>query len=61
MSRRSKEYSLTELIEHPVLSVQMANEGIERRSLELMLDAMSGRYRLVETERDERLIGSFAP
>ena len=45
MFRGSKEYSLDELLEHPVLSVQITNEGIERRCLDLMLDAVSGHRR----------------
>ena len=38
LHRKSTEYSLAELLEHPVLRVQMANEGIEDRSLDLILD-----------------------
>ena len=34
-----KEYSLAELL-HPVVGQAMRTEGIERRSLELMLDEM---------------------
>ena len=50
----SKEYSLDELLEHPVLSVQITNEGIERRCLDLMLDAVSGHRRFAEAEHQER-------
>jgi hypothetical protein len=39
MFRGSKEYSLEELLEHPVLGVQMTSEGIDRRCLDLMFDA----------------------
>lgn len=53
MFRGSKEYSLDELIEHPVLGMQMTSEGIERRCLDLMLDAVS-HHRFTETECDER-------
>jgi hypothetical protein len=49
MQRKSREYSLTELLEHPMLRVQMANEGIENRSLDLILDASSTHHRFVET------------
>ena len=41
MFRRSKEYSLEELLEHPVLGVQMTSEGMDRRCLDLMFDATS--------------------
>jgi hypothetical protein len=58
MFRRPKEYSLQELLEHPVLSVQMANEGIERRCLDLMLDAVSEHRRFAEAEYGERWVGS---
>ena len=38
MFRESKEYSLAELLEHPVIGFLMTSEGIERRCVELMLD-----------------------
>ena len=41
MFRKSKEYSLTELLEHPVLGLLMTSQGIERRSVELMVDMQS--------------------
>jgi hypothetical protein len=53
MLRGSKEYSLAELIEHPVLGMQIANEGIERRCVDLMLDMLSGHHRFSETEHGE--------
>jgi hypothetical protein len=59
MFRGSKEYSLDELLEHPVLGVQMTSEGIDRRCLDLMLDAASGQQRFAEVERRERFAGSF--
>jgi hypothetical protein len=55
MFRGSKEYSLDELLEHPILSVQITSEGIERRCLDLMLDAVSSHRRFAETEHDDRL------
>jgi hypothetical protein len=61
MFRRSKEYSLGELLEHPVLGVQMTSEGIDRRCLELMFDATSGQHRFSEGEFSERSVGPFAP
>ena len=39
MFRRPKEYSLEELLEHPVLGVQISSEGIDRRCIDLMFDA----------------------
>jgi hypothetical protein len=41
MFRKSKEYSLAELLEHPVLGLLMTSQGIERRSVELMVDTPS--------------------
>jgi len=61
MFRGSKEYALEELLEHPVLGVQMTSEGIERRCLDLMFDAASGQHRFSEAEAGERLAGSIAP
>ena len=61
MFRRSKEYSLGELLEHPVLGVQMTSEGIDRRCLDLMFDAMSSQQCLAELEYGERFAGSFLP
>lgn len=49
-----KEYSLAELLDHPILGVQMTSAGIERRSLELMLDRGSGHRRFAEAEHEER-------
>ena len=56
MFRRSKEYSLEELLEHPVLGVQMTSEGIDRRCLDLMFDTASAQHpgvrsRNIEEER----------
>ena len=61
MFRRSKEYSLEELLEHPVLGVQMTSEGIDRRGLDLMFDAASLPHRLPAAEYRERFAGSFLP
>ena len=61
MFRRSKEYSLEELLEHPVLGVQMTSDGIDRRCLDLMFDATSSQQSLAEPEYRERFAGSFLP
>ncbi len=61
MFRRSKEYSLEELLEHPILGVQMTSEGIDRRCLDLMFDTASGAQRFAEAEYRERFAGSFLP
>jgi hypothetical protein len=60
MFRRSKEYSLEELLEHPVLGVQMTSEGIDR-CLDLMFDTASTQHRFAEAEYRERFAGSFTP
>jgi hypothetical protein len=46
----STEYSLAQLLEHPVLGVLLTSGGLERRSLGLILDAESGDRRRTETE-----------
>jgi len=38
MFRQQKEFSLAQLIEEPVLGLAMENDGIERRSLELICE-----------------------
>jgi hypothetical protein len=55
MYRASKEYLLDELLEHPVLSIQLTNDGMERRCVDLMLDAESCRHYFAKTEGDELL------
>ena len=47
---RPREYSLDELLEHPVLSVEMTNRGIDRRCFDLIFDLASGHHRFVEPE-----------
>jgi hypothetical protein len=44
MSNEPVEYSLGELIEHPVLRMQMTTEGLERRCLNLILDTSGLRH-----------------
>jgi hypothetical protein len=39
ISEQPKEYALAELLDHPGLGLVMTGDGIERRCLELMLDA----------------------
>jgi hypothetical protein len=55
MLKGSKEYSLAELIEHPILSVQITSDGIEHRCLELMLDTTSDHYRCSEAVHEAPL------
>jgi hypothetical protein len=54
MLRKMKEYSLDELLEHPMLGVQITNGGIERRCLGLILDSAGGRSPFAQAERGER-------
>jgi hypothetical protein len=51
MFRKYKEYLLDELLEHPVLRLQMTSEGIERRCIELIVDATRGYYRAAEADQ----------
>ena len=53
MFRACREYVLDELLEHPVLSVEMANQGIERRCFELIFGAVRDHHRFAETEYEE--------
>ena len=61
MFRGSKEYSLEELLEHPVLGVQMTSEGIDRRGLDLMFDTASAQHRSAEGEYRAQFVGLFPP
>jgi hypothetical protein len=61
MFRRAKEYSLEELLEHPVLGVQMTSEGLDRRCLGLMFDATSNQQCFAEPEHREQFSGAFLP
>jgi hypothetical protein len=60
MFRGSKEYLLDELLEHPVLGVQMTSEGIDRRCLDLVFDTASAQHRFAEAEHNERSPGAFS-
>jgi len=40
MGREPREYSLADLQDNPVVGLLMLSEGIEPRSLELMMDEM---------------------
>jgi hypothetical protein len=57
--KRSKEYSLAELLDHPVLGVMMANAGIERRSLDLILDTDCADRRHAAAELHELGIANY--
>ena len=48
-----REYSLAELLDHPGLGLVMTSDGIERRCLELMLDARNRDRRHAEAEPDQ--------
>jgi len=39
MWNRKKEYRLAELLDHPVLTLALCSKGMERRSVELLLEA----------------------
>jgi hypothetical protein len=51
MKNETNEYSLAELLDHPGLAWVITSGGIERRCLDLMLDARSRyrRYAVAET------------
>ena len=42
MWRQEKEYHLAQLLEDPVLGLALASQGMERRSMELLLEAACG-------------------
>jgi len=39
MRKHEKEYLLAELLDHPALTLALAREGMERQSIELLLDS----------------------
>ena len=53
MSEQPKEYSLAELLDHPGLGLFMTSQGIERRSLELILDLPSDDRRRADSAGDK--------
>jgi hypothetical protein len=56
-----REYSLAELLDHPGLGLVMTGDGIERRCLELMLDAHSRDRRHAEAEIDRLAVVQHGP
>ncbi len=56
MGTQPKEYSLAELLEHPALGLAMACDGIDRQSLELLLDAGQAPHRPKPTVPDEPIV-----
>ena len=57
--KESIEYSLAELLEHPVLGVMLTGGGIERRSLDLILNAESAERRRAGTKLHEFEIAAY--
>ena len=53
MKEEPKEYSLTELLDHPGLGLVMTSDGIERRCLDLMLDVRGRDRRETGGARDK--------
>ena len=53
MSDQPNEYSLAELIDHPGLAWVMADKGIDRRCLELILDLPSDDRRGTDSAGDK--------
>ena len=49
MDHKTVEYSLTELVEDPLVGLLMKSDGVDRRSIELLFErvARSDRYREV--------------
>lgn len=47
---RSREYSLDELLDHPVLSLEMARQGLDPRCFELIFEAACRHHRFAEAE-----------
>lgn len=60
MSKEPKEYSLAELVEHPVLRMQMTTDGLERQCLNLILDGI-GLRRFTDAGNDGRRSIGFCP
>ena len=47
---RLREYSLDELLDHPVLSLEMARQGLDPRCFELIFEAAGRYHRFAEAE-----------
>jgi len=47
MDQQTVEYSLTELVEDPLVGLLMKSDGVDRRSIELLFERVAGsdRYR----------------
>jgi hypothetical protein len=53
MREEAMDYSLAELLDHPGLGLVMTGDGIERRCLDLMLDARSRDRQRTESAGDK--------
>ena len=60
MQAEPNEYSLAELLDHPGLGLMITSGGIERRGLELMLDAKRYGRRGAADDIDGRVIDQRA-
>ena len=52
MDDKSKEYSLTELVEDPLVGLMMKRDGVDRRNIELLFEriASSDRFRTAPSD-----------
>ena len=60
MRNKTNEYSLAELLDHPGLGWVITSGGIERRCLDLMLDARSHDRRHADAETPTVIFGQHA-
>jgi hypothetical protein len=56
MRTQPQEYSLDELLEHPALGLAMAEDGIDRQSLDLLLEGENTERRPKRRVPDEPLV-----
>lgn len=53
MRREPREYSIEELVEHPLIRLAMESNGLDRRALELMADEAHRDFRSERSWREE--------
>ncbi len=56
MWRQEKEYHLAQLLDDPVLGLALAIQGMERRSMELLLEAAGGDHVREHSRTEEPIL-----
>ncbi len=61
MWRRQHEYSVAELLDHPVLGLLMTGRGMERRAVALLVEAADQIRQAAPESRDDHSFATAAP